>query len=319
MTARCTPWCAPSAGWFWPRSSPSPAAEGGVPRAPSPVEPDARPARVAVAGSLEPAGAADVPVPAGAGPVAIGFRPDVLSEYATSADAGHVFHSASEGVTLKASAPVAVSPKDSVEIEGVTVTVVIENARPTFVSQAAFEYRFEVYEGEGGPGRRLGDGVAGQGVGTTRHTFTRELAQGRTHRWRARAELEGFTGPWSDWAVFRTPVLKVLDPPVLEHPINGETVYNIREPLYVTNGTIGNTVGQVVYEFEVDDDAAFRSPIRTEARRTGGRPEAGGRTIGYIQQNLAPNTLYRWRVRARDDVDRGAWSGVQTFRTSDLR
>ena len=79
------------------------------------------------------------------------------------------------------------SQKDRVEIEGLTVTVVLENATPTFVGAAAFNYRFQIYEGEAVPGRLLEEALAGQGAGTTRHTCARELTEGPTHRWRARA------------------------------------------------------------------------------------------------------------------------------------
>lgn len=279
----------------------------GSPQAPSPPSVEAPPAVTAAAS----------PVSAGDG-----FPPDEAvpaSQAANPAAAVDAAGDASTGATLKASAPVVVSPKDREELEGLTVTVVVENATPTFVSDATFDYRFELREGEAQPGVLLGEPVVAEGSGaTTQHTFMRELREGTTHRWRARAELAGVGGPWSDWAVFRTPVLKVLDPPELAHPINGETVNKVREPLYVTNGAIRNTVGQVIYEFEVDDDAAFGTPIRTEATRRGGAG-AGGRTIGYIRGDLAPFTLYRWRVRARDNVDHGPWSDVETFNTSSLK
>ena len=275
------------------------------PQAPSRVAAEAPPAEAGVDSAAPAAG----DFPAGDFPAGEALPGLAAASPAAGADAGR---GGADDATLKASAPVVVSPKDRTEIEGLTVTVVIENATGTFVSETPFDYRFELYEGEAGPGAPVQEASAGQGTGTTRHTFARELRQGTTHRWRARAELGGVGGPWSDWAVFRTPILKVLHPPDLAHPINGETVENLREPLYVTNGVAVNAAGQVVYEFEVDDDLAFGSPVRTEARRTGG-PAAGGRTVGYLDQDLVAGTSYHWRVRARDDVDRSPWSDVQTF------
>lgn len=225
--------------------------------------------------------------------------------------------SAVDATTLKADPPVVQSPKDGSETESVRVTLIIRNARPKFLPTAPFRYRFELHEGDAGAGASIETVLVDQGTGdTTRHAVGRALRQGRRHSWRVRAEIDTRSGPWSAWASFRTPILKQLAPPTLESPINGATITNLREPLSVSNGAVLRPDGRVIYEFEVDDDSAFSSPLRTRANRTGG-PEAGGRTIGRLAQNLAPGKTYHWRVRARDDTDTGRWSDVQTFKVAE--
>lgn len=229
-------------------------------------------------------------------------------------------HAADDGATLKAGAPVVRSPKDNVEIETLRVTAVVENARAKFVEDATFQYRFELHGSGDAAGAPLAEQVVAQGAGTTEHTFAVELEQGLAYRWRARAEFEGAGGPWSEWGGFRTPVLTLLDPPTLVSPINDEIVSSARETFIVSNGAIDFARGRVIYEFEIDDDQAFSSPITTEAVRTGG-PEAGGRTTGRIQDDLVADSAYYWRVRACGEfggtiVECGRWSEVGGFRTS---
>ena len=151
-----------------------------------------------------------------------------------------------------------------------------------------------------------------------RYPFEEPLNEATLHRWRARAELDGAPGPWSDWATFRTPRLKRLEPPTPRHPVNGVEVKNLRPSLRVVNGVIAAPDGAVTYVFQVDDDSSFGSPLRTTAPRSGGA--AGkGETVARLTADLDPATRYFWRVRARDDTQAGAWSTpAAEFRTPAL-
>ena len=230
--------------------------------------------------------------------------------------------------TLKAGAPVVVSPKDDVVIDDLSVLVEIENARADFldaVPAPAFTYRFQLREGADDTGAQLAEGGGPQGVGnSTKYTFPvtlkTALNQGRAYRWRARAEfaLEGQddnpVGPWSDWARFRTPP-KQLAPPRLESPTGDDVDRKTRE-FRVSNGVVRFPTGQVKYEFEIDDDRNLSSPIRLEAVRRGG-PEASGTTTARIEEDLDADTRYWWRVRAKDDDEEGPWSSPPaSFRTA---
>ena len=211
--------------------------------------------------------------------------------------------------------PIVGSPKDRVEISGSAVTLIITHA-PGSARDAALRYRFVLHEGNAGAGASIATALVKQGTGdATRHTVGRTLRPGRIHSWRARAVVDGRDGPWSAWASFRTSS-KRLDPPTLESPINGATITNPRGPLSVSNGAVLRPDGRVIYEFEVDDNSAFSSPLKTRAARTGG-PGAGGRTVRSLEQDLAPGKTYHWRVRARDDTDTGRWSNVQTFKVAE--
>lgn len=111
-----------------------------------------------------------------------------------------------DGVTLKATAPTAVSPVNDQEIETLKPNLVISNARGQHVD-AEFSYRFELMDKDGGLVRQ---GVVAGGSGTTEFPVDVTLQEGASYSWRARAELDSFFGPWSAIAAFRT---KVPPPP----------------------------------------------------------------------------------------------------------
>ncbi len=216
------------------------------------------------------------------------------------------------GPTLKATEPVPVSPMNGNEIDGLRVTVVVTSAQARFVPELALPHRFELYVDRSGVWTFLVDALAPSDSGTSRHTFNMTLDEGASHRWRARAELDGYPGEWSTWAAFVTPVLKKLDPPTPRHPVN-VTVQSLRPPLRVDNGDVAGADGTVMYYFEVDDDPTFSGPLRTSANRSG---VVGDETVGNLSRRLAPGTTYSWKVRAGDDRDFGVWSDVVTFTTA---
>jgi hypothetical protein len=247
------------------------------------------------------------------------FGADMRRQASDAAFGGpRILNAADDGTTLKADAPVVQSPRDNVELETLRVTLVVGNARATFVEDAAFEYRFELHTGGDADCAPLAAGVVPQGAGTTQYAHPAELDQGRPYCWRARAEFADgggrAFGPWSEWGRFRTPIVTRLDPPTLVHPINDALVRNPRE-FTVSNGAIDAASGHVIHEFEIDDDPAFASPIRILAPREGG-PEAGGRSVGRLAENLVADGTYHWRVRACNDSQCGNWSAVGRFRTA---
>ena len=109
---------------------------------------------------------------------------------------------APDGPTLKATAPIPQSPTDNQSIGSApTPTLICTVATGRFVS-STFEYHFEVWA------------IAADGTITLVEAGTVPLSTGHAiypvrsalrdggYRWRVRAELEGFVGPWSTWATF---------------------------------------------------------------------------------------------------------------------
>jgi len=104
--------------------------------------------------------------------------------------------------SLKAGAPVPVSPSNGGTLTDRNPSLTIQNAEGTYVS-AVFAHRFEVYDAAR---MTLVDlGVVTQGDGQTQFGVTASLDFSTTYWWRARAELEGAVGPWSATFSFVTP------------------------------------------------------------------------------------------------------------------
>lgn len=121
--------------------------------------------------------------PAGAAPVETGAGPD--------------------GSTLKASAPVPLSPVGGVEISDLDPDLVITNASPTFVSDLPLAYVFEVFGDKGNLAYRSNPIPAGAS-GRTTHEIVGDLRQNEVHTWRAYAVYQGQRGPMSGTASFKT-------------------------------------------------------------------------------------------------------------------
>jgi hypothetical protein len=122
--------------------------------------------------------------------------------------------SASDGSTLKATAPTPTSPINDAKLQSSTVVLSAGASTAQFSPGVPLQYRFQVFNAAntmvqdsglvGGPTYQ----VAAQLVGNQRHT------------WRARAEYQGQPGPWSTTASFISP-----DPALINDPLtNGVTV-----------------------------------------------------------------------------------------------
>lgn len=108
-----------------------------------------------------------------------------------------------DGATLKASAPVAVSPVGGVVITDLDPDLVITNAAPTYVPDLPLSYVFEVTDEDGKLVYRSTPIAAGAG-GRTTHEIGIDLRDDETHTWRAYAVYQGQRGPRSAVASFKT-------------------------------------------------------------------------------------------------------------------
>lgn len=108
-----------------------------------------------------------------------------------------------DGATLKATAPVAVSPVGGVEVTDLDPDLVINNAAPTFVSGLPLAYVFEVF-GDKGTLVYRSNPIAAGGGGRTIHEIATDLRDDEVHTWRAYAVYAGQRGPMSATTSFKT-------------------------------------------------------------------------------------------------------------------
>ncbi len=125
-------------------------------------------------------------------------------------------NAASDGSTLKASAPTAQSPNNNEKVQSSTIvlragaaTLQYESATPV-----TLQYRFQVLRGSTVVDNAL--------VSSTTYEVQATLADDTAHTWRVRAEAQGEAGPWSSAGSFvtRDPAL------VVDALTDGRTVGN---------------------------------------------------------------------------------------------
>jgi len=120
---------------------------------------------------------------------------------------------ATDGSTLKASAPALQSPANGTKLTSQTVVLTAGASTPQFLTGVPLQYRFQVMNSAG----TIVDQAL---ISTTTWTVTAKLADNATHTWRVRAEYLGEAGPWSNTLSFVT-----VDPAIINDPLtNGTTV-----------------------------------------------------------------------------------------------
>ena len=125
-------------------------------------------------------------------------------------------------ISLKTSAPVLLSPVNDA-VTGLTPLLTTANSQPRYVASADFVYRFEVYQVQTDGTTVLVEGnTVEQTPNTTSYTVSTDLEQGKTHMWRARAQIGDENGPWSNAATFHTPALPRAAPPAPNPPPGGQ-------------------------------------------------------------------------------------------------
>ena len=120
-----------------------------------------------------------------------------LSPSAVGGDAA----AGADGATLKATAPVPVSPRDRVKIDTRRPALVFANTAGKFQATGTLTYRIELLEGE----QVIGTFTPPQAGTQTSQALTEDLKYATTYGWRVRAELEGTFTSYSALAEFITP------------------------------------------------------------------------------------------------------------------
>jgi hypothetical protein len=108
---------------------------------------------------------------------------------------------AADGSTLKATAPILLSPEDGVRIDTRRPTLVIQNSTGKYVP-GTFTYEIEVTQVSSG--QVVYAVIVPGGPGITEHPVTSDGLFDTEYRWRVRARLDSAFGPWSQPSTFRT-------------------------------------------------------------------------------------------------------------------
>jgi len=158
---------------------------------------------------------------------------------------------ADDGSTLKVTKPTPQSPVNGQAIStGNDITLVVANASATFGTPAALTYRFEIHNLSGA---RVYSSptIAGGSGGTTSHLLPDSVALEGEQRydWRARAEFEGETGPWSDSASFVAPTTTgyIRGSELYDPLVNGKSVGQMHGPITFIPGVGAKLESQLSY------------------------------------------------------------------------
>jgi hypothetical protein len=157
---------------------------------------------------------------------------------------------AADGSTLKVTAPTPQSPVNNLKPEDNEVALVVANASSPFGDPVALSYRFEIYNAAS---VRVYNSalIAGGSSGTTSHLLpeTVGLEGDQRYSWRARAEFEGETGPWSDSASFTAPNTTgyIRGNELYDPLINGQTVGQAHGPVEFIPGVGARLNSQTAY------------------------------------------------------------------------
>jgi hypothetical protein len=214
------------------------------------------------------------------------------------------------GVNITAPNPL--SPRDGFRVfnDQQPITLMLNNAQTSGVRP--LYYLFEVASDAGFASTvftldkiQPGDG------GRTTLKLTQNLASGRTYYWRSKAHDGANSGPFSSHATFEIVLPVSFQAPVPTGPINGAGVAGPRPTFTWTNAArTGTPTGNVDYEIEAADNGNFVPKITHMVVET-----PGSQTSVVLPPDLNLGKHYFWRVRARDNITIGPWSGYQDFWT----
>src|SRR5437762_1995235 len=133
---------------------------------------------------------------------------------------------ASDGSTLKVTAPVPQSPVGGVKPSTGPATLVVSAATAAFTGTPALQYRFQVFNSANAL-------VQDSGPLNSTSYQPADLTTDATYSWQARAEYQGSVGPWSAKASFIAPVSGgyILGNELYDPLNNGKTVGEIHGPV----------------------------------------------------------------------------------------
>ena len=226
-------------------------------------------------------------------------------------------NAAADGSTLKATAPGLVSPINSVRVDDPQVTLVISNSTTAFASGVALTYQFEVSNSAGTVIHQSSAVAAGSG--TTPYIVPTQLEGDQTYQWRARAQSQGASGPWSARAAFVQSTTQgyIRGNELYDPLINGKTVGTINGPVTFIPGVgvrLESQLSYISYQLDQTLSEGEFSIIVTDmpANTDGGKTKLFAMGEGYsdivtnnrrmtVEKRGDPPGIVAWRFITHDD------------------
>jgi len=243
-----------------------------------------------------------------AGAIACGHSNNPASPTTSATPGGAA--ATSDAVTLKATAPTPLSPVNNVRLTDSAATLQIGGSSATFANGLTFQYRFQVFNAAGT--LVVDSGV----VSGTSWTVSATLDFDAPYTWRARAEYQGATGPWSAAASFRTLAGGHISGSELYDPLNNnKTVGVIHGPVVFSSKgvTLQSLESYISYQLPVTLTAGEFSLLVTDmpANTEGGKTKLFAMGQGYsdivtndrrmtVEKRGNPPGMIAWRFMTHD-------------------
>jgi ligand-binding sensor domain-containing protein len=135
-------------------------------------------------------------------------------------------------------------------------------------------------------------------TGISGSSFTVGNLSNKRYFWRVNATNARGTSAWSSVRSFTTTV----DAPVLTYPTDGSQDISVAPVL-----TWIPSSGALSYQVQLSDSFSFSHPIIDQK---------GIATSSFAASGLIKSTTYYWRVNAANSAGTGAWSVIQSFKTT---
>ena len=146
----------------------------------------------------------------------------------TTPNTGGASSAASDGSTLKVSAPVPQSPINDQKPTTGPATLVASSSTPAFAGAVPVQYRFQVFNSANATvAEKVTSGPS------YKVDVEPELTVNLRYTWRARAEYDGSVGPWSTTASFTAPETAFLNREIADPLTNGRTVGEQRGGIFL--------------------------------------------------------------------------------------
>lgn len=205
------------------------------------------------------------------------------------------------------SAPSLDSPKQGIDVETLTPSLIINNASDP--NSDTLTYEFEIYSDSGLANLVFSAGTISEGTGTTTWQVPSDLQENNIYYWRARAYDGILYGDWMLPTSFRVNVAN--DPPTaptLSAPADKSEVTTFTPVLAVNNATDPDSAN-LTYNFDLALDKDFTQIVASAM----GIAEGTGTTSWQLPVTLTENTCYYWRAQADDWLVKGSWMATAQF------
>ncbi|MGE5246413.1 MAG: hypothetical protein ACM3SQ_19485 [Betaproteobacteria bacterium] len=249
-----------------------------------------------------------------AGAIACGHNSNNPVSPSSTTRAGNA--ATSDAVTLKATAPTPKSPVGDVRLTD-SPTLIVDPATGRFDNSITFLYRYQVFNAGGTL-------VADSGpVDSTSWRVPNTLDFDAKFTWRARAEYQGATGPWSDSASFFTPAGGHISGSELYDPLNNNKTVGTPHGAVTFSrqgATLNTLTSYISYQLPQTLTAGEFSLLVTNmpANTEGGKTKVMAMGQGFsdiitndrrmtVEKRGFPAGMVAWRFITHDDqIDTGA-------------